>query len=100
MTRGHSSTATVVSRALPRSLSTPATATTSSAKRLQEPTMLKGGKEYLEGLRDGRVVYVGSERIDDVTRHPAFRNGAQTIADLFERKADPANRALLTFEED
>jgi len=62
--------------------------------------MLASGKEKLERMRDGRLVYVGSERVDDVTRHPAFRHGAQTIADLFERKADPANRALLTFEED
>ena len=35
--------------------------------------MLRTGKEHLELLRDGRVVYVGGERIDDVTRHPAFR---------------------------
>ena len=26
-------------------------------------------------LRDGRVVYIGGERVDDVTRHPAFRDG-------------------------
>jgi 4-hydroxyphenylacetate 3-monooxygenase len=35
--------------------------------------MLKTGKEHVESLRDGRVVYLGSERIDDVTTHPAFR---------------------------
>ncbi len=29
--------------------------------------MLKTGKEHLESLRDGRVVYSGSERVDDVT---------------------------------
>ena len=27
-------------------------------------------------MRDGRAIYVGAERIDDVTRHPAFRNAA------------------------
>jgi aromatic ring hydroxylase len=32
-------------------------------------------------MRDGRRVYIGSERVDDVTRHPGFRHGAQTIAD-------------------
>ena len=37
--------------------------------------MLRSGKEHLESLRDGRVVYVGGERIDDVTRHPAFAAG-------------------------
>ena len=36
--------------------------------------MLKSGKDYLEGLRDGRVVYIGRERVQDVDHHPAFRN--------------------------
>ena len=30
--------------------------------------MLRTGKEHLESLRDGRVVYVGSERIDGSIR--------------------------------
>ncbi|SVD85873.1 uncharacterized protein METZ01_LOCUS438727, partial [marine metagenome] len=29
-----------------------------------------GGEEYLESLRDGRTVYLGGERVDDVTTHP------------------------------
>src|SRR4051812_1900847 len=52
--------------------------------------MLKSGSEHLRRLKDGRVVYVGSERIDDVTTHPAFRNAARTVADIFDMKAaDP-----------
>lgn len=62
--------------------------------------MLLSGKEKLERMRDGRVVYVGSERIDDVTTHPAFRNAARTVADLYDYKSDPANRDDLSFEED
>ncbi|MBV9077372.1 MAG: 4-hydroxyphenylacetate 3-monooxygenase [Methylobacteriaceae bacterium] len=61
--------------------------------------MLKTGQDFLEGLRDGRVVYVGSERIDDVTRHPAFRNAAHSIAEIYDLKADPAYRDLMSFEE-
>lgn len=58
--------------------------------------MLKTGREHLEQLRDGRTVYIGSEKVDDVTRHPAFRNAAQTIAAIYDMKrADPA----LSFEE-
>ncbi len=41
-------------------------------------------------MRDGRAIYVGAERIDDVTRYPAFRNAARTIADLYELKAERA----------
>src|SRR5262249_35251450 len=62
--------------------------------------MLRTGKEHLESLRDGRVVYIGSERVEDVTRHPAFCNAAATVAALYDMKADPANRDSLTYEED
>ena len=62
--------------------------------------MLRTGKEHLESLRDGRVVYVGAERIDDVAAHPYFRNAARTLAALYDLKADPAHRDLLTFEQD
>ena len=62
--------------------------------------MLRTGKEHLETLRDGRVVYVGGERIDDVTTHPAFRGAAQTVAAIFDMKADPANRDVMSYEED
>lgn len=61
--------------------------------------MLKTGAQHLESLRDGRVIYVGSERISDVTTHPAFRNGARSIAELYDMKAAPENRETMTFEE-
>ena len=61
--------------------------------------MLINGKEKLERMRDGRAVYIGAERVDDVTRHPAFRNGARTIAELYDLKADPQRRDLFAFEE-
>ena len=51
-------------------------------------------------MRDGRAVYIGAERVDDVTAHPAFREGAKTIAALYDAKADPAKRDLFAFEED
>jgi 4-hydroxyphenylacetate 3-monooxygenase len=62
--------------------------------------MLKTGAEHLEQLRDGRVVYIGGERVDDVTRHPAFRNAARSIAAIYDMKADPANRDVMSFAED
>jgi 4-hydroxyphenylacetate 3-monooxygenase len=62
--------------------------------------MLRTGKEHLEMLRDGRVVYIGGERVDDVTRHPAFAAAAQTVAGIYDLKADPANRDRMSYEED
>lgn len=62
--------------------------------------MLATGRQKLDRMRDGRRVYVGAERIDDVTVHPAFREGARTVAALYDLKADPAQRDLFSFEED
>jgi 4-hydroxyphenylacetate 3-monooxygenase len=49
--------------------------------------MLRTGAQHLESLRDGRVVYIGSERVDDVTTHPAFRNAARSIAAIYDMKS-------------
>lgn len=62
--------------------------------------MLKTGLEHLEQLRDGRTVYIGREQVRDVTTHPAFRNGAQSIAAIYDMKADLRNAETAFFEED
>lgn len=49
--------------------------------------MLLTGRQKLERMRDGRRIFVGGERIDDVTTHPAFRGGAATVAALYDAKA-------------
>ena len=61
--------------------------------------MQLSGKEFLETLRDGRVVYLGGEQVDDVTTHPAFRNAARSFAMIQDLKNDPTNRDLMTYEE-
>jgi len=61
--------------------------------------MLKTGAEHLEQLRDGRAVYIGQELVRDVTTHPAFCNGARSIAAIYDMKADPQNLEALSFEE-
>ena len=61
--------------------------------------MLLTGQEYLESIRDGRRVYVGSERVDDVTTHPAFRNAAHSFAVIYDRKRASENREVMTVEE-
>jgi 4-hydroxyphenylacetate 3-monooxygenase len=58
--------------------------------------MLKTGAEHLEQLRDGRTVYVGAEKVEDVTTHPAFRDAAQSIANIYEMKR---RDAALAFED-
>lgn len=53
---------------------------------------MMNGKEYLESLRDGRHVYLNGEKIDDVTTHPAYRNAARSIAQLYDAMHDPEKR--------
>ena len=61
--------------------------------------MLRTGREFLAGLRDGRRVYIGGHKVEDVTAHPAFRGAARTMAGLFDYKADPANAGVMSFVE-
>ena len=62
--------------------------------------MIKTGQQHLESLKDGRVVYIGEERVDDVITHPAFARAAKTVAQLYDIKHDPVYQDTLTFEED
>src|SRR2546430_17703494 len=62
--------------------------------------MLMTGDDYLKSIRDGRRVYVGGELVEDVTRHPAFRNAARSFAMIYDRKRAPENRDVMTFEDD
>jgi 4-hydroxyphenylacetate 3-monooxygenase len=53
------------------------------------------GQEYLASLRDGREVYIYGERVADVTRHPAFRTSARSIARLYDALHEPAAEGVL-----
>ena len=45
------------------------------------------GEEFLKGLRSrGREVWLGDERVDDVTDHPALAGAAQALAEVFDRQ--------------
>jgi 4-hydroxyphenylacetate 3-monooxygenase len=61
--------------------------------------VLRTGAQYLAALRDGRQVYVGGERVTDVTTHPAFRNTARSFASMFDRKRSDAERDAMSFSE-
>ena len=62
--------------------------------------MLRTGAQYLESIRDGRILYVGKERVDDVTAHPAFANAAHMYAAMYDLKHAPEMRNTLSFEDD
>lgn len=49
---------------------------------------MRSGEDYVAGLVDGRSVYLDGERVDDVTRHPAFSRAIQVIAETYDRASD------------
>lgn len=58
------------------------------------------GAEYLESLRDGREVYLGGERVRDVTAHTGLRNCARSVARLYDALHDPRYHDILTTPND
>jgi 4-hydroxyphenylacetate 3-monooxygenase len=61
--------------------------------------MLMNGEEYLESLRDGRTIRIGSETVNDVTTHPAFRNAARSFARIWDARFGSEFGADLCAEE-
>jgi 4-hydroxyphenylacetate 3-monooxygenase len=59
---------------------------------------MKTGAKHVEGLRDGRTVFINGERVSDVTCHPAFARAAQSVGNLYDYAAAPENRDVMTFE--
>ncbi|MFS0553867.1 4-hydroxyphenylacetate 3-hydroxylase family protein [Brevibacillus sp. 179-C9.3 HS] len=57
---------------------------------------MMNGNEYLESLKDGRVVYLNGNQIHDVTTHPAYQNSARSIARMYEALHDPHKAHILT----
>src|SRR5271170_1418292 len=58
---------------------------------------MRSGADYLRSLKDGRRVFVDGERVKDVTEHPAFRQAARSIANLYDIAAAPDLRERMTF---
>jgi len=56
------------------------------------------GRQYLNGLREQeREVWLGGERVKDVTTHPGLAGGARAIASLYDMQSDPKFRDEMTY---
>ena len=54
------------------------------------------GQQFLDRLRKTRrTVWLGDERVDDVTAHPALAGAAQTLAGVFDRQHTHADECLI-----
>ncbi len=53
------------------------------------------GKQFLEGLRDNRKVWLAGRPVDDVTTHPSLKGAASTLAALYDFQHEQANVCLM-----
>src|SRR6267378_2461009 len=60
-------------------------------------TMIRTGAQYRDSIRDGRQVYIGGERVKDVTTHPMFKPLVDIRARFYDMQHEPATRDLVSY---
>lgn len=59
---------------------------------------VRTGQQYIEGLRrQHRDVWIEGQKVDDVTGHPAFKRGIESIAELYDLQHRSETRESLTY---
>ena len=61
---------------------------------------IRTGAQYLEGLRDGRDVWLQGRKIADVTRQPGLSRGAETLASFLDRQHAEEYQDVVTYVEE
>ncbi|MFM2280712.1 MAG: hypothetical protein RLZZ444_2943 [Pseudomonadota bacterium] len=56
------------------------------------------GQQFIEGLRDNRQVWLGNERVNDVTVHPVLKGSVSGMAGYFDWQHRYADECLVTDE--
>ena len=59
---------------------------------------VRTGEQFLEGLRDGREIWLEGERVADVTTHPKTARMAKTLAGIYDLQHIPENHDRMTFK--
>ncbi|MGI9261375.1 MAG: 4-hydroxyphenylacetate 3-hydroxylase N-terminal domain-containing protein, partial [Woeseiaceae bacterium] len=71
----------------------------SNVTELPKGNGIRTGKQYLDGLRDDRDVWIHGEKVKDVTTHPGLSRGADTLAGFLDRQFDEQYKGTVTYEE-
>lgn len=61
--------------------------------------MVRTSQEYLQALKDDRVIYINGEIVKDVATHPAFKGITNTIAGLYDLALDESNNMIYQTED-
>src|ERR1043166_6577187 len=57
------------------------------------------GQKYIDGLKaQEREVWLGGERVRDVTKHPGLSGGVKAIARLYDMQHDAKLKKVMTFK--
>ena len=59
---------------------------------------IRTGAQVLDGLRDGRQLYMDGTLVKDVTKDPRLSGGARTMAQLYDMQNQPELRDEMTYE--
>jgi 4-hydroxyphenylacetate 3-monooxygenase len=59
--------------------------------------MIRTGEQYRESIRDGREVWIGGERVKDVTAHPAFKPVVDARARIYDMAHEDATADLMSY---
>ena len=61
---------------------------------------MRDGAAYLAGLKDSRRIWHNGAVVTVVTEAAGFKNAARTIAAYYDFQCDPANRDLVSYEDE
>jgi 4-hydroxyphenylacetate 3-monooxygenase oxygenase component len=59
---------------------------------------VRTGKQFIDGLRDGREVWYDGRRVDDVTTFAPFASAIRSLAMLYDLQHAPEHRDVLTVD--
>ncbi len=59
----------------------------------------RSGQQYINNLSTHPAeVWIGGEKVTDVTTHPAFQNGVHSVAALYDLQHNPNTKEIMTFK--
>lgn len=61
--------------------------------------MIRTGEQYRDSIRDGREVYIGGERVKDVTKHPQFKPLIDIRARIYDMQHDPKTKHVMAYND-
>lgn len=62
--------------------------------------MIRTGRQYLDSLRDGRMVYINGERVRDVPSHPMFKPLVDIRARIYDMQHEAATRDVMVYRDE